>query len=91
MEYNNLYYSISWCVGMIKKLHWFCFTYSGKDNDSGRQCFACTYTGYNDKIISKRMIDHEKYNAGVKQDAVLLAVSYLGYMTKAEMTGEDDL
>ena len=71
-----------------EKLHYFCFSYAGQEADSKQQCHACTYTGYDDKIITRAMIEQNKEYAGVTQNSVLLSVSYLGYMTKAEFSGE---
>jgi len=65
------------------KLHWFCFAYIGKDS-SGTECQACTYTGYPRKEITLKMIYQNKKNAGVTKKAVLISVSYLGYMNRSK-------
>lgn len=64
------------------KKHWYSFSFSGIDNASKSQCNASTYIGYADKFINKSRILYAKEAAGVSVDAVLLNVSYLGYMTK---------
>lgn len=66
-------------------LHYFCFSYIGKDLETGRDCQGSTYVGYHDKLITKPMIDRNKELAGVTNEAVLIAVSYLGFMTKETM------
>ena len=65
-------------------LHWFCFSYIGRDRVSNQQVNACTYTGYEDNNITMAMIKANKENAGVKNDACLISVSYLSHMTKEE-------
>jgi hypothetical protein len=68
-----------------EKKHWYCFAFVGGQAEFGRECRACTYTGYQDKLITMPRIKENKRYAGVKDDAVLLSVSYLGYMTKEQM------
>lgn len=70
------------------KLHYYCFTYIGL-NETELQCNASTYTGYLEKEITIKKINENKKNAGVNDNAVLLAASYLGYMTTETMTGEN--
>lgn len=67
--------------------HWYCFSYAGESSESGRQCHACTYVGYQEKRVTKPMIEANKETAGVKEGAVLMAVSYLGHMTREEIVG----
>ena len=64
------------------KKHWYSFSFSGIHNASKLQCNASTYIGYADKFINQSRILYAKEAAGVSVDAVLLDVSYLGYMTK---------
>ena len=71
-----------------EKLHYFCFSYAGQTADTNQQCNACTYTGYNDKNITIAMIEKNKEYAGVNKNSALLSVSYLGYMTRTEFSGE---
>jgi hypothetical protein len=68
----------------VVMLHWFCFSYIGRDYVSNQQVNACTYTGYEDNNITMAMINANKKNAGVKSDACLISVSYLAHMTKEE-------
>lgn len=70
--------------GDDKKKHWYSFSFSGIEKDSGRQCNASTYIGYEDNVVTMSRIKYAKYAAGVSIDAVLLNVSYLGYMTKEQ-------
>lgn len=66
-----------------EKKHWYSFSFSGIDENSGCQCNASTYIGYKEKLITRMRIDYAKKAAGVS-DAVLLNASYLGYMTKEQ-------
>lgn len=67
------------------KLHWHCFAFSGKTLQD-EDCFSTTYMGYHDKEITLPRIEEAKSAAKINQEAVLLYVSYLGYMTKEEFT-----
>jgi len=67
-------------------MHWYSFTYMGASLDCGGTCNASTYTGYLDKKVTVPRIHENKANAGVVDGATLVAVCYLGYMTKAEFT-----
>jgi len=67
--------------------HYYCFSYIGKDLNTGKDCQASTYTGYSEKEITIPMVNENKKNAGVTGDAVLLAVSYLGFMIRETMQG----
>ena len=71
-------------MGESGELHWFCFSYTGKDLDGGWQCSASTYSGFSDRRLTLLRIAEGKALAGVTDEAVLLSASYLGYMTKAE-------
>lgn len=70
-----------------EKKHWFCFSYRGYNLDDGLTCDASTYTGYNHKNITLKAIKENKVHAGVRDSAVLISVSYLGYMNKEEIMG----
>ena len=72
-----------------KKLHWFCFSFSGMTIEGGKNCEASCYTGYVKKNITKPMIDENKEYAGVTEKAVLISCSYLGHMPKAEFEGQE--
>lgn len=56
---------------------------------SGGSGYASTYVGYPNKLINKPRIEYQKTQTGLTGNQVLLSVSYLGYMTKKEMIGED--
>jgi len=70
----------------VVMLHWFCFSYNGRDLESGNNCSACTYTGYEDNNVTLEMIKANKKSAGVYDDACLVSVSYLAHMTKEEFS-----
>ena len=71
-----------------EELHWFCFSYMGRCLELGRNCEASTYSGYSNKNLTLKIINANKKNAGVHDGATLVAVSYLGYMTKKEFTAD---
>ena len=72
------------------KVHWFCFSFSGVHAESGRDATACTYVGYSDSKITMPKINAQKIQSSLTENAILISVSPLGYMTKAEFTGEID-
>jgi hypothetical protein len=65
--------------------HWYSFTYT-----SGAEA-GSTYTGYEGKGVTLKMIQDNKANAHMPVPSVLLSVCYLGYMTKEEFTEGADL
>lgn len=69
------------------KRHYYCFSYSGRDS-LGNSYEANTYTGYKEKEITLSIINENKVYAGVSTNAVLISVSYLGYMTVEAFTGK---
>lgn len=66
-------------------LYWYCFSYLGGALEDGKSCNASTYTGYENKKVTVARINENKKNAGVKNGATLISVSYLGRMTGKEM------
>jgi len=62
--------------------HWFSFTFSEVQDSS--QVIASTYTGYDCKNLNMNRINENKGYAHLSQSAVLMGVSYLGYMSKDE-------
>ena len=74
-------------VDAVVMRHWYCFSYNGTNPQTGLDCAASTYAGYERQRVTKPMIDENKKHAGVNEGAVLIAVSYLGYMTREEMLG----
>ena len=70
------------------ELHWYCFSYIGKDIKTGLTANGCTYSGYTEEGVTLQAITENKQNAGVTDDAVLISVSYLGKMTKEVFTGK---
>lgn len=75
---------------MNKKYHWFCFSYSGKEIKSGQACQASICVRRKNRNITLNDINELKEPSSVKIDAVLIAVSYLGYMTKEEFGGDSE-
>jgi len=73
---------------MGNKKHWFCFSYKGTDLEGNRDCDASSYVGYDTKKVTLSMINENKRYADVTDKAVLIAVSYLGRMTKATFMGK---
>jgi hypothetical protein len=65
--------------------HWYCLSFIGKAAEGGGECQASSYHGYADRKVTKAKIAEAKKYAGVTENAVLIACSYLGYMTKEEM------
>lgn len=73
----------------MSHLHWYAFSFRYEARGI-KQC-GCTYIGYPQKDkITKTRIDEAKVAAEVHEDAVLLGISYLGKMTRAQMTGGDE-
>lgn len=75
----------------MSKKHWFCFCYTGRSSDSSErgQTWANTFTGYPCKEVTVQMINENKANAGVDENATVVSVSYLGYMTRQEFVGDE--
>ncbi|MCZ4263121.1 hypothetical protein O4G76_20065 [Limimaricola sp. G21655-S1] len=62
------------------QLHYYCFSFLEAPLS------ASIYIGYRDQQVTLNKISKAKKEAGVSQQAVLLAVSYLGHMTYSKMT-----
>lgn len=67
--------------------HWYCLSFV--DGDGGNLTHASVYLGWDDQKITKPRIAEAKRGAEVGEDSVLMAVSYLGYMTHEEVTGDE--
>lgn len=67
--------------------HWFCFSYQGPCDETGVPATASAYVGYPCREVTKAMIDANKAAAGVAKDSALIAVSYLGEMTRHDFLG----
>ncbi|WP_426994432.1 hypothetical protein [Methylomonas sp. CM2] len=78
-------------AGQVERrvMHWFCFSYYGQCNETGRQATASAYVGYPGREVTAPMIDKNKKVAGVTGDSALIAVSYLGEMTREEFLGHN--
>lgn len=68
------------------KRHWYCFSYVGKAVDTNDTVNACTYTGFSKQEVTLADIKENKANAGVTDKAVLMGLSYCGFMTKKQFT-----
>jgi len=71
-----------------EELHWFCFSYIGNALECGGLGNGCVYSSYRSKNITLGMIKDNKGGAGLRDDATLISVSYLGYMTRKEFAAE---
>lgn len=60
----------------MEKLHYYCFSFI---DEAG---YSSCYKGQIEKEVTLKDITQAKIDAQAKENAVLLAVSYLGYMTK---------
>jgi hypothetical protein len=61
--------------GMETKYHYFAYSFVFSQGQ------ASVYIGHPDQLITVPRIVRAKQAAGVPRDAVLLAVSYMGFMT----------
>lgn len=69
------------------EVHWFCFTFRGHSltgRGSGGNQYIEYYKGYSEKKIPHKSIMTNKKEAGLYPSSVLMACSYLGYMSKRE-------
>lgn len=72
-----------------ERVHWYCFTYQGRDLEGANGSIGSTYSGYAEKDkITIAIIKDNKAKAKMSDNCVLLNIIYLGHMTKAEMTAE---
>ena len=69
--------------------HWYCLSYVGKSLNSGHDCSVSVYVGYPNEGMTLVGIEKNKEVAGVTNKAVLVACSYLGYMTHYDFTGKE--
>lgn len=69
--------------------HWYCFSYLGTSIDDGHNCYVSIYSGNPRKGVTMPMINHNKKEAGVNNNAVLIGCMYLGEMTKADFLGHN--
>lgn len=76
----------------MEELHWYCFSYTGKLADGSEgTASASTYSGLIENKITLRRMKENKANAGMRIDAVVVSISYLGLMTREEFTeGADE-
>jgi hypothetical protein len=74
---------------MSDRKHW--FSYCFEESGGTRIVTTSAYIGYPEKAITKARIEAAKDAVDVSVDAVLLNVSYLGYMTRSQFLGESPL
>lgn len=67
-------------AGTTDQKHWYCFSFY--DQYPGSSAQASVYIGFDLPGISKPRILQAKAGAGVRADAVLIACSYLGQMSR---------
>lgn len=72
----------------LSKKHWYCFTLMGKTEAEGKDAHASSYGWFDDKdMITKSAIEAAKESSPLRNDAVLVNVSYLGYMDSETFYG----
>ena len=69
-----------------EKLHWYALSFTFQNGATMGN--ACTYTGYPEQLVTVPRIEQAKEAAGIRnpKSAVLIGLSYMGYMTHAEVT-----
>ncbi|KXS55140.1 MAG: hypothetical protein AWU57_486 [Marinobacter sp. T13-3] len=65
--------------------HWWSISFNGRNRETGIPCDGCAYIGFPDDRLSIARIKRAKQAAGVTDDAVMIAATYMGYMTRAEL------
>ena len=73
-------------VSEDNKLHYYAFSFIHAQGNTTQH--GSVYLGYEGKMITVPRIKEAKASALMPSDSVLLAVSYLGYMTHEECVGE---
>lgn len=68
------------------KKYWFCFSFRGDFKDGGAGV-ASYYAGFLTKKITEKRIEDSKINLGMKENTVLMSLSYLGFMSRSEFSG----
>ena len=73
----------------MTKKHWYAFTFMY--SNAVRMCYVYTsvYIGYNDRNVTLPRIKAAKLAQGIPESAVLMSVSYLGYMSEDEFSPEE--
>jgi len=66
------------------KRYWYCLTYEGDRIGTNTNCKASHYVGRMGNYMDMNTINNSKRSAGVKDNSVLLACSYLGHMSEQE-------
>lgn len=74
----------------MSRSHYYAFSFLAPVANDGTM-YASVYIGYPQRDqITKPRIQEAKEKAGVPSTATLIAVSYLGRMTREQMLGADD-
>lgn len=69
---------------MIENFHYYCFTFEGKTISSNEAGISSVYWGLKNKNITYPNMMEAKQLADMNSEAVLLGISYFGYMTAQE-------
>jgi acyl carrier protein len=77
---------------MSEKRHYYniCFQQFADPSKNIEHCLANTIVGYVNQHVTLPDINSVRDKSGLAEKAVLMSVSYLGYMTEATMTGAID-
>ena len=77
---------------MSEKRHYYniCFQQFADPSKNIEHCLANTIVGYVNQHVTLPDINSARDKSGLSEKAVLMSVSYLGYMTEATMTGAID-
>ena len=70
-----------------QKFHYYAFCFFESVNQVATT--ASAYIGYSDQLVTVPRVSDAKKAAGVSEKATLTSVCYMGYLTRAEMTGEE--
>lgn len=71
----------------MQALHWYCFSFFGRMTSCGQTGYSSAYKGFGSKDkITLLDIESVKTVAQTSKGSTLLSVSYLGCMTKEELS-----
>lgn len=74
-------------ISMTKKLYYYAFAFTWTSN--GQNFTASVYIGYPERLVTVPRIQEAKRQAEAPSDAVMIELSYMGYMTPEVAKGED--
>ena len=70
---------------MSEKLHWFAFSFIRADSSAQTTTRASVYLGFESTLITIGKINYAKRSAGIADNSVLIAFSYMGEATKEDI------